>query len=194
MGAQQGKENRGSSSSVGSGSHGGKTTKHKSKSKDTRVSSGAGNIFTEHSASQPGKQFNLVIDEEPLDNGCHMWSRTVGSLVVRASDSRPEGLGSMPPNTLRVHTDLHAEIVEVEIEVVSPSIVPSGNFTELNRTVTCMVLKANDRRTSCPCHDEFRGPRSDYVRQVALENNNVGSHIILLKYGCGQGLKVRKDN
>ncbi|GFV49889.1 transposable element Tcb1 transposase [Trichonephila clavipes] len=67
---------------------------------------------------------------------------------------------------------LHAEIVEVEIEVVSPSIVPSGNFAELNRTVTCMVLKANDRRTSCPCHDEFRGPRSDYVRQVASENNN----------------------
>ncbi|GFV10762.1 hypothetical protein TNCV_1756001 [Trichonephila clavipes] len=31
-----------------------------------------------------------------------------------------------------------------------------------------MVLKANDRRNSCPCHDEFRGPRSDYVRQVAL--------------------------
>ncbi|XP_035211836.1 tyrosine-protein kinase Abl-like isoform X2 [Stegodyphus dumicola] len=48
MGAQQGKENRGSSSSVGSGSHGGKPTKHKSKSKDTRISSGAGNIFTEH--------------------------------------------------------------------------------------------------------------------------------------------------
>ncbi|GFV88594.1 hypothetical protein TNCV_1244041 [Trichonephila clavipes] len=68
---------------------------------------------------------------------------------------------------------LHAEIVEVEIEVVSPSIEPSGNFAELNRTVTCMVLKANDRRTSCPCHDEFRGPRSDYVRQVALENNRV---------------------
>ncbi|GFX50175.1 hypothetical protein TNCV_2781971 [Trichonephila clavipes] len=67
---------------------------------------------------------------------------------------------------------LHAEIVEVEIEVLSPSIVPSGNFAELNRTVTCMVLKANDRRTSCPCHDEFRGPRSDYVRQVASENNN----------------------
>ncbi|GFU30494.1 uncharacterized protein TNCV_1687511 [Trichonephila clavipes] len=31
----------------------------------------------------------------------------VGSLVVRASDFRPEGLGSMPvpPNTLRVHTE-----------------------------------------------------------------------------------------
>ncbi|GFX98446.1 hypothetical protein TNCV_4002151 [Trichonephila clavipes] len=55
--------------------------------------------------------------------------------------------------------------MEVEIEVVLPSIVPSGNFAELNRTVTCMVLKANDRRTSCPCHDEFRGSRSDYVRQ-----------------------------
>ncbi|GFY12020.1 hypothetical protein TNCV_4975201 [Trichonephila clavipes] len=42
-------------------------------------------------------------------------SKTVGSLVVRASDSLPEGLGSMPPNTLRVHTDFHADIVEVEI-------------------------------------------------------------------------------
>ncbi|GFX39639.1 uncharacterized protein TNCV_2103831 [Trichonephila clavipes] len=29
-----------------------------------------------------------------------------------------------------------------------------------------MVLKANNRRTSCPCHDDFRGPRSDYVRQI----------------------------
>ncbi|GFV94113.1 RNase H domain-containing protein [Trichonephila clavipes] len=38
------------------------------------------------------------------------------------------------------------------------------------RTVTCMVLKTNDRRTSIPLpKDEFRGPRSDYVRQVALE-------------------------
>ncbi|GFW86146.1 hypothetical protein TNCV_1969541 [Trichonephila clavipes] len=30
----------------------------------------------------------------------------------------------------------------------SPSVVPSGNFAELIRTVTCLVLKANDRRTS----------------------------------------------
>ncbi|GFT59357.1 uncharacterized protein TNCV_4477231 [Trichonephila clavipes] len=46
---------------------------------------------------------------------------------------------------------------------------PFGEVSlSLNRTVTCMVLEANDRRTSCPCHDEFRGPRSDYVRQVAL--------------------------
>ncbi|GFV59862.1 uncharacterized protein TNCV_4739901 [Trichonephila clavipes] len=45
---------------------------------------------------------------------------------------------------------------------------PFGEVSlSLNHTVTCMVLKANDRRTSCPCHDEFRGPRSDYVRQVA---------------------------
>ncbi|GFU84070.1 uncharacterized protein TNCV_679691 [Trichonephila clavipes] len=43
---------------------------------------------------------------------------------------------------------------------------PFGEVSlSLNRTVTCMVLKANERRTSCPCHDEFRGPRSDYVRQ-----------------------------
>ncbi|GFV19524.1 uncharacterized protein TNCV_3664561 [Trichonephila clavipes] len=29
----------------------------------------------------------------------------MGSLMVRATDSRPEGLGSMPLNTLRVHTE-----------------------------------------------------------------------------------------
>ncbi|GFT90062.1 uncharacterized protein TNCV_2553811 [Trichonephila clavipes] len=46
---------------------------------------------------------------------------------------------------------------------------PFGEVSlSLNRTVTCMVLKANDRRASCPCHDECRGPRSDYVRQVTL--------------------------
>ncbi|GFV29488.1 hypothetical protein TNCV_2728691 [Trichonephila clavipes] len=30
-----------------------------------------------------------------------------------------------------------------------------------------MVLKTtvNDSRTSSPCHDEFHGPRTDYVRQ-----------------------------
>ncbi|GFY15865.1 uncharacterized protein TNCV_1285101 [Trichonephila clavipes] len=66
-----------------------------------------------------------------------------------------------------------AEIVEVERWRSGGGRVaiyrPFGEVSlSLNRTVTCMVLKANDRRTSCPCHDEFRGPRSDYVRQVAL--------------------------
>ncbi|GFT82780.1 uncharacterized protein TNCV_4433691 [Trichonephila clavipes] len=95
----------------------------------------------------------------------------VGSLVVRASDSRPEGLGSMldvtkyPPSAHgftcrncggrdRGRVTIYRPFGEVSLS--------------LNRTVTCMVLKANDRRTSCPCHDEFRGPRSDYVRQVTL--------------------------
>ncbi|GFW05870.1 hypothetical protein TNCV_603421 [Trichonephila clavipes] len=73
----------------------------------------------------------------------------VGRLEVRASDSRPEGLGMMPDASKYLPSThgFHAEIVEVEI-VVSPSIVHSGNFAELNRTVTYMVLKANDRRTS----------------------------------------------
>ncbi|GFV31992.1 transposable element Tcb1 transposase [Trichonephila clavipes] len=98
------------------------------------------------------------------------------------SDSLPAGLAAVHSGkgqrryckicAILDFRSLHAEIVEVEIEVVSPSIVSSGNFAELNPTVTCMVLKANGRRTSCPCHDEFRGPRSDYVRQVASENNN----------------------
>ncbi|GFV46961.1 uncharacterized protein TNCV_3033581 [Trichonephila clavipes] len=95
-------------------------------------------------------------------------SLAVGSLVVRASDSRPEGLGSMldvtqyPPSAHgftcrncgggdRGRVAIYRPFGEVSLS--------------LNRTVTCMVLKANDRRTSYPCHDEFRGPRSDYVRQ-----------------------------
>ncbi|GFX79212.1 uncharacterized protein TNCV_4747961 [Trichonephila clavipes] len=56
---------------------------------------------------------------------------------------------------------------------------PFGEVSlSLNRTVTCMVLKTNDRRTSCPCHDEFRGPRSDYVRQVALATTTTTKFII----------------
>ncbi|GFY29821.1 uncharacterized protein TNCV_1813951 [Trichonephila clavipes] len=52
---------------------------------------------------------------------------------------------------------------------------PFGEVSlSLNCTVTCMVLKTNDRRTSCPCHDEFRGPRSDSVRQVALATITTG--------------------
>ncbi|GFV21716.1 uncharacterized protein TNCV_164471 [Trichonephila clavipes] len=57
---------------------------------------------------------------------------------------------------------------------------PFGEVSlSLNRTVTCMVLKANDRRTSCPCHDEFRGPRSDYVRQVALATTTTTTTCVL---------------
>ncbi|GFU76278.1 uncharacterized protein TNCV_527581 [Trichonephila clavipes] len=66
---------------------------------------------------------------------------------------------------------------------------PFGEVSlSLNRTVTCMVLKANDRRTSCPCHDEFRGPRSDYVRQVALATTTTS----ILQYGSEEVLVPHK--
>ncbi|GFV12742.1 uncharacterized protein TNCV_1367121 [Trichonephila clavipes] len=104
----------------------------------------------------------------------------------------------MPPNTLRVHTEyglvksVGPKILWAESReqgdwriftspfsfisklwrwrsVVSPSIVPLGNFAELIRTVTCMVLTRPTTGVLLdPYHDEFRGPRSDYVRQVAL--------------------------
>ncbi|GFX91782.1 hypothetical protein TNCV_3529811 [Trichonephila clavipes] len=47
-----------------------------------------------------------------------------------------------------------------------------------------MVLKANDRRTSCPCHDEFRGPRSDYVRQVALATTTTYHFVLSISAIC----------
>ncbi|GFS71672.1 uncharacterized protein TNCV_4270641 [Trichonephila clavipes] len=43
----------------------------------------------------------------------------------------------------------------------SPSVLPQNwSETELNRSVTCMVLKDtdNDRRHLALCHDKFRGP------------------------------------
>ncbi|GFU41448.1 uncharacterized protein TNCV_4585971 [Trichonephila clavipes] len=108
----------------------------------------------------------------------------------------------MPPNTLRVHTEyvffksVGPKVSWVESRVQGqenislPSVPclncegeiggvaiyrPFENFSELNRTVTCMVLKA--RPTTgvhpAPCHKEFLGPRSDYVKQVALETTAV---------------------
>ncbi|GFV83359.1 hypothetical protein TNCV_3055061 [Trichonephila clavipes] len=57
-----------------------------------------------------------------------------------------------------------AEIVEVEMEVVSPSIVPSGSFTELKSH--CHLYGAQGQRQAylLPM-PRLRGPRSDYVRQ-----------------------------
>ncbi|GFS78567.1 hypothetical protein TNCV_3147971 [Trichonephila clavipes] len=89
--------------------------------------------------------------------------KAVGSLVVRAPDRTGVRYFPKYPSV----SNAGSEIVEMEMEYfaiyrplwrISPSL-------QLNRTVTCMVLKTNDRRTSSPCHDEFRGPRSDYVRQ-----------------------------
>ncbi|GFT41984.1 putative transposable element [Trichonephila clavipes] len=94
------------------------------------------------------------------------------SLVVRASDSRPEGLGSMldvakyPPSAHGFTCRNCGGGDRGRVAICRPF----GQVSlSLNRTVTCMVLKANDRRTSCPCHDEFCGPRSDYVRQGGSE-------------------------
>ncbi|GFV87287.1 uncharacterized protein TNCV_4032591 [Trichonephila clavipes] len=66
------------------------------------------------SFEQKQKGIKIAISEEKLPNPRHYplyatlepWA--MSSLVVRASDSKPVGLGSMPdapPNTLRVHTE-----------------------------------------------------------------------------------------
>ncbi|GFT97943.1 hypothetical protein TNCV_2168341 [Trichonephila clavipes] len=63
----------------------------------------------------------------------------------------------------------HAEIVEVEIG----GVVIYRPFGEFRRAKIVLSLVWCSRPTTgvllAPCHDEFRGPRSDYVRQVALE-------------------------
>ncbi|GFX56769.1 uncharacterized protein TNCV_495171 [Trichonephila clavipes] len=113
-------------------------------------------------------------------------------LVVRASDSRPEGLGSMldvtkyPPSA-HGFTCRNCGGGDRGVAIYGPFAEVS---LSLNRTVTCMVLKANDRRTSCPCHDEFRGPRPDYVRQVALATTTTTTTLIYIKYILLVGIKT----
>ncbi|GFT26200.1 hypothetical protein TNCV_1544111 [Trichonephila clavipes] len=90
-------------------------------------------------------------------------------LEQQISDRKPWVRCPMPPNTLRVHTEnvlvksVGPKVLWADHEcrgvenislpsspmaklwrwrkVVSPSIVLSGNFAKLIRTVTCMVLK-----------------------------------------------------
>ncbi|GFV01445.1 uncharacterized protein TNCV_2960391 [Trichonephila clavipes] len=50
---------------------------------------------------RPGKQFNLVIDEEPLDNECHVWSCIIvlkygcGHALKVRTDNWPQQLGDV---------------------------------------------------------------------------------------------------
>ncbi|GFV81591.1 potassium voltage-gated channel protein Shaw [Trichonephila clavipes] len=120
------------------------------------------------------------------------WGREklMGSLVVRASDSRPEGLGTMPPNTLRVYTEYGL------VKLVGPKVLwvqgtgeyfPPLQFQCRNcgggdrwcRHLSSLrgispsyivlspvwCLRPTTGVLLAPCYDEFRGPRSDYVRQ-----------------------------
>ncbi|GFV37151.1 hypothetical protein TNCV_1720731 [Trichonephila clavipes] len=82
----------------------------------------------------------------------------------------------MSPNTLRVHTDFHAEIVEVEIDGVAIY----RPFVEFRRAkLYCHLYGAQGMATSVPLgpfHDEFRGPRSDYVRQIMIRSLAKSTH------------------
>ncbi|GFW41921.1 uncharacterized protein TNCV_6301 [Trichonephila clavipes] len=67
-------------------------------------------------------------------------------LKVFWAESQVQGTGEYPPPL-----QFHVKIVEVGTGGVAIC-RPFWNFPELNRTVSCMVLKtkANDRRTSSP--------------------------------------------
>ncbi|GFT08514.1 hypothetical protein TNCV_5024171 [Trichonephila clavipes] len=95
----------------------------------------------------------------------------VGSLVVGAPDSRPEGLGSIPDAT-KYPPGTHG--------VVSPSIVPLGNFAELIRTIRransyyhlYCAQGQNDRRRSSPL-PQWISWASICLRQTSgMSNNN----------------------
>ncbi|GFV16756.1 uncharacterized protein TNCV_4419431 [Trichonephila clavipes] len=59
---------------------------------------------------------------------------------------------------------------------------PFGEVSlSLNRTVTCMVLKANDRRTSCPCHDEFRSLPAENCHPLHIPAVSHWRHALILE-------------
>ncbi|GFT62764.1 hypothetical protein TNCV_2273391 [Trichonephila clavipes] len=60
-------------------------------------------LFEIRRESPPVKQFHLVIDEEPLDNACHMWSRIIllkyssDQAIKVSKDNWLEQLGDVAP-------------------------------------------------------------------------------------------------
>ncbi|GFX30101.1 uncharacterized protein TNCV_2618121 [Trichonephila clavipes] len=80
--------------------------------------------------------------------------KAVGSLVVRASDSRPEGL--VPCQNCGGGNRWCRHLLS--LRGISPSFfVLSPVWCSRPRPTTGVLL--------APCHDEFRETRSDYVRQ-----------------------------
>ncbi|GFW49785.1 uncharacterized protein TNCV_358881 [Trichonephila clavipes] len=77
------------------------------------------------------RKLKALWGEKKLSDG-----KTIGG-KGRLTDAIISKLTTFYDNAIRANShnvnemSLHAEIVEVEMEVVSPSIVPSGNFTEL---------------------------------------------------------------
>ncbi|GFX71682.1 hypothetical protein TNCV_4131281 [Trichonephila clavipes] len=56
--------------------------------------------------------------------------------------------------------------------------------------VWCARLRPTTGLHLAPCNDEFRGPRSDYVRQVALETNKQHERFLALPTGQGPWINV----
>ncbi|GFY20725.1 hypothetical protein TNCV_1119591 [Trichonephila clavipes] len=125
-----------------------------------------------------GKQSN------PL--GYPLWAG--GSLVVRASDSSPEGPGSMPdatkhpPSTHGFPCRNCGGGDRGRVAIYRPI----GKFRRAKivlSPVWCSRLTTGV--PLAPSHDEFRGPRSDYARQVALATTTIESS------RCGRPRKHR---
>ncbi|GFU24020.1 uncharacterized protein TNCV_3332311 [Trichonephila clavipes] len=91
----------------------------------------------------------------------HVLVKSVGPKALRAK-SRVQGSGEyFPP------PQFHAKIVEVEIGGVA-IYHPFGGFRRANSYCRLYGAQSLGQTTGvllAPCHDVFRGPRSDYVRQ-----------------------------
>ncbi|GFU76599.1 uncharacterized protein TNCV_1940871 [Trichonephila clavipes] len=66
-----------------------------------------------------------------------------------------------------------------------------GKSREL-RERTAVVSNTITSRKRLPCHDEFRGPRSDYIRQVALATTTTLLFDCFLKRSNPVPLKTRR--
>ncbi|GFU90042.1 hypothetical protein TNCV_2439291 [Trichonephila clavipes] len=67
-------------------------------------------------ASRPGRHFNLVIDEEPLDNACHVWSRIILLKYgcVQALNDQCGGAVQHPLSTMSPDSNLTTVVLQTD--------------------------------------------------------------------------------
>ncbi|GFV36071.1 uncharacterized protein TNCV_345871 [Trichonephila clavipes] len=86
--------------------------------------------------------------------------------MVRASDSRPEGLGSMPPNTLRVHTEY------VLVKSVGPKVLWAESRVQENNSLPFSFMPKFWRwRSSCTA-EQFHSDASLEAVDRRAPNNS----------------------
>ncbi|GFY25932.1 transposable element Tcb1 transposase [Trichonephila clavipes] len=124
-------------------------------------------------------QSNDITPRQPLPTCLpDLWRALLDEWCTIPKDQIDKLILSMPRRSVEPQVEVGGRERELRGLLDLPRVF-SQNWggTELNCTVTCKVLKAtaNDRRTSSPCHDEFRGSGSEVV-EIRWHNKQQQQH------------------